>query len=138
MAFASKICGKAEPEDVFSSTVEFENGVLGYLGGSWLTPNREILQIHGIDGVVFVDEEDGGTYYQKKGTERLVKQQTLSDAETQKKEALAEEIDEFAYCIQEGAKPETAGEEGLAAMAVIEAIVRSAESGLPVEIKDLL
>ena len=83
-------------------------------------------------------EEDGGTYYQEKGTDRLVKQHLLPDSETQKKDALAEEIDEFAYCIQEGARPETAGEEGLAALAVIEAIMRSAESGLPVEIKDLL
>jgi predicted dehydrogenase len=64
--------------------------------------------------------------------------QALPDADIQKRDSLAEEIDEFASCIQEGGKPEVTGEEGLAAVAVMEAIVKSAESGLPVKIKDLL
>ena len=38
---------------------------------------------------------------------------------------------------QEGRKPEVAGEEGMAAIAVMEAIVRSAESGAPVEVGSL-
>ena len=136
-AFSSKLSGKAETDDVFSSVVRFECGALGYIGGAFLTPSREVLQIHGVEGVIWVDEEDGGTYFQKKGTDHLVKQGVFPDSETQKRDALAEEIDEFARCIQNGGKPETAGEEGLAALAVIEAITRSATSGLAVEIKDL-
>ena len=42
-----------------------------------------------------------------------------------------------AAAIQEGRKPEVAGEEGMAAIAVMEAIVRSAESGAPVEVGSL-
>jgi predicted dehydrogenase len=137
-AFMSKVCGKAEPDDVISAALEFESGALGYLGGSWLTPYRKSLQIHGIEGVVLVDREGGAAYYQKKGTQKLVRQLPLPDERTQQRDSTAEEIDEFASCIQEGTRPETAGEEGLAAWAVIEAIIRSAESGLPVEIKDLL
>jgi predicted dehydrogenase len=136
-AFMSKVCGKAEADDVISAAVEFESGALGYLGGSFLTPSREFLQIHGTEGVVLVDQEGGSAYYQKKGTRNLVKQ-PLSDADTQRRDSLAEEIDEFASCIQEGGRPEVTGEEGLAAVAVIEAIVKSAESGSPVEIKGLL
>jgi predicted dehydrogenase len=135
-AFISKISGKAECDDVISAAVEFESGALGYLGGSFLTPDTNFLQIHGVEGVVLVEEE-GGAYYQKKGTSNLVRQ-ALPDADIQKRDSLAEEIDEFASCIQEGGKPEVTGEEGLAAVAVMEAIVKSAESGLPVEIKDLL
>ncbi len=46
-------------------------------------------------------------------------------------------MEETEACILTGARPEVAGEEGLAAVAVIEAIVRSAESGAPVNIQDL-
>lgn len=132
-AFTSKVCGKAEADDVISAAVEFQNNALGYLGGSFLTPVRNFLQIHGIEGVVLIDEEGGSAYYQKKGTNNLVRQ-LLPDAETQRRDSLAEELDEFATCIQEGGKSEVSGEEGLAALAVIEAILKSAQSGLPTDI----
>jgi len=135
-AFISKICGKADADDVVSAAVEFENKALGYLGGSYLTPVRNFLQIHGVEGVILVDEEGGSAYYQKKGTSNLVKQ-VLPDGETQRRDSLSEEINEFASSIQEGGRPEVSGEEGLAALAVIEAIIKSAESGLPMEIKNL-
>ncbi len=135
-AFISKVCGKAEADDVISAAVEFQNKALGYLGGSFLTPVRNFLQIHGVEGVVLLDEEGGSAYYQKKGTSNLVRQ-PLPDAETQRRDSLAEELDEFASCIQEGGKPEVSGEEGLAALAVIEAIIKSAQSGLPKDINEL-
>jgi glucose-fructose oxidoreductase len=137
-AFMSKVCGKAEADDVISAAVEFESKALGYLGGSWLSPIRKFFQVHGTEGVVLVDQEGGALYYQKKGTSNLVQQGSFPDDETQRMDSNAEEMDEFAACIQEGTRPETAGEEGLAAWAIIEAIIKSAESGLPVEIKDLL
>jgi glucose-fructose oxidoreductase len=137
-AFISKICGKAETDDVMSAALEFESGALGYLGGSNITPRRKFFQVHGTEGVILVDEEGGAAYYQKQGTQKLVRQLPLMDEETQQRDSAAEEIDEFASCIQEGTRPETAGEEGLAAWAVMEAIIRSAESGLPIEIKELL
>ena len=136
-AFISKMSGKAEADDVISAAVEFESKALGYLGGSFLTPTRNFLQIHGTEGVVMVDEEGGAAYYQKKDT-RTLERLPLPDAETQQRDSLAEEIDEFASCIQEGGRPEVTGEEGLAALAIIEAILRSAESGLPIQVKDLV
>ncbi len=135
-AFVGKVCGKAEADDVISAAVEFETGALGYLGGSFLTPTRNFLQIHGTEGVVLVDEEGGAAYYQKRGTEELVRQ-PLPDSNVQRLDSLAEEVDEFAACIQEGGKPEVTGEEGMAAVAVIEAAVRSAETNGPVAIADL-
>jgi len=137
-AFISKIHGKAETDDVMSAAVEFENGVLGYLGGAYITPKRKLLQINGTEGVIVVDFERGSVHYQKKGTPKPVKQESLADGDAQRKEACFAELDEFARCIQEGGRPETAGEEGLAAWAIMEAIIKSAKSGLPVEIKSLL
>jgi UDP-N-acetylglucosamine 3-dehydrogenase len=137
-AFISKICGKAETDDVMSAAVEFESGVLGYMGGTYITPARECLQINGTEGFTLVDEEGGSVYYQKKGTQKLVRLEGFPDDDTQRRDACFEEIDEFASCIQDGGRPETGGEEGLVAWAVMEAIIKSAKSGLPVEIKDVL
>ena len=135
-ALISKVWGKNETDDVISAAIEFENGALGYLGGSFITPERNFLQIHGLEGVVFVDE-GGGAYYRKKGTTELVRV-FLSDPDSQRGDSLAEEMDEFASCIQTGYRPEVGGEEGLAAVAVIEAMIRSAELRLPVETKTLM
>lgn len=135
-AFTSKVCGKAEADDVASAVVKFESGALGYLGGSFLTPSRKYVQIHGVEGVVLLEEEGGAAYYQKKGTGNLVRQ-PLPDGETQRNDSIFEEIDEFARCIQEKTRPEVSGKEGIEALVVIEAIVKSAASGLPVEIKEL-
>ncbi len=136
-AFISKICGKAEADDVISAAVEFESKALGYLGGSFLTPTRNFLQIHGTEGVVLVDEEGGAAYSQRKGASTL-ERLPLPDADIQRRDSLAEEMDDFASSIQEGGRPEVTGQEGLAALAVIEAILRSAESGLPIQVKDLV
>ena len=57
----------------------------------------------------------------------------MPPAAEQVADSIAEQMDEFAACIQGGGRPEVAGEEGMAAVAVIEAIVRSAEGGGPVE-----
>jgi len=136
-AFMSKVCGKAETDDVISAALEFENRALGYLGGSFLTPYRKSVQIHGTEGTILMDREGGAGYYQKKGTQKLVRLEPLPDEKTQVRDSCIEEIDEFASCIQEGRRPETAGEEGLAAVAIIEAIIKSAETGVPVKIRDL-
>jgi predicted dehydrogenase len=136
-AFISNVCGKAEADDVISAAIQFESGALGYLGGSFLTPTRNFLQIHGTEGVVLVDEEGGAAYYQQKGSNKL-ERQPLPDADQQRNDSLEEEIDEFASCIQTGNRPEVTGEEGMASFAVIAAILKSAESGAAVEIKEVV
>ena len=137
-AFISKVCGPAETDDVISAAVKFESGVLGYLGGAYITPQRKFFQVHGTEGIILVDQEGGAIYHQKKGTVNLIKIEGLPDDNTQRADSSTEEIDEFAACIQEGGKPETGGEEGLAAWAVMEAIIRSAKSGAAVTIQDVL
>jgi predicted dehydrogenase len=134
-AFIKKLSGPAPPDDVMVATVEFECGALGYLGGTMLTESRNFTQIHGTEGNVLVDEMGGGAYYQKRGSETF-EQFSMPDAKTQLVDSLAVEMDEFAKCIQEGKKPEVAGEEGMAAVAVMEAILRSAEADGPVNLKE--
>ncbi|MEE9275769.1 MAG: Gfo/Idh/MocA family oxidoreductase, partial [bacterium] len=127
-AFVSKVCGPAAPDDVMTAAVEFESGALGYLGGTMLTPSRNFFQVHGTEGVVLLDEDGGTASYKKKGAESF-ESIPMPGAAEQVADSIAEQMDEFAACIQEGGRPEVAGEEGMAAVAVIEAIVRSAEGG---------
>ncbi|MDA1001707.1 MAG: Gfo/Idh/MocA family oxidoreductase [bacterium] len=134
-AFTKKLSGPAPPDDVMAAVVEFKSGALGYLGGTMLTGTRNFTQIHGTEGNVLVDEMGSAAFYQKKGSEEF-ERFPMPDHMTQLADSLAEEMDEFAACIQEGAKPEVGGEEGMAAVAVIEAILRSAEADGPVNLDD--
>ena len=49
-----------------------------------------------------------------------------------------EEIDEFADCIQTGAKPETDGQAGLNALSLIRAAIESNRTGKEVNVATLL
>ncbi|MEE9256340.1 MAG: Gfo/Idh/MocA family oxidoreductase [bacterium] len=135
-AFINKVCGPADTDDVMAATVEFESGALGYLGGTMLTPDRNFFQVHGTKGVVLLDAEGGAASIKREGSD-VFEPIPMPDQKTQLADSLAEEMEEFAACILSGGRPEVAGEEGMAAVAVIEAIVRSAESGAPVNIRDL-
>jgi predicted dehydrogenase len=135
-AFTAKLGGPAETEDVAAATVQFECGALGTIGGTFITPDRNYMQVHGTEGVILIDEDGGSVSYQKKGTENMVKYPT-EDVDKQRLDSLKEEMNEFATSILENKEPETNGEVGLQAVAVIEAIHQSAESGKIVNIEDL-
>ncbi|MFP6890473.1 MAG: Gfo/Idh/MocA family oxidoreductase [Nitrospinota bacterium] len=135
-AFTSKAWGPAAPEDAMVAALEFESGALGYLGGTMVTPDRNFFQVHGTGGVILVDADGGACSIKKAGADTF-EGFDMPDEDAQRAISLAEEMDDFAAAIQEGRKPEVAGEEGMAAVAVMEAIVRSAESGAPVEVGSL-
>src|SRR5947208_2978711 len=50
-------------------------------------------------------------------------------------DAVVEELTEFARCVRDRVRPEVSGEEGTATVAVLEAIVQSAESGRAIDIQ---
>jgi predicted dehydrogenase len=62
----------------------------------------------------------------------------MPNADIQRLDSLIEEIGEFAHCIQTGEKPEVTGAVGMDAIAIIEAIYRSAESNVTINVQDLL
>ncbi len=49
-------------------------------------------------------------------------------------DAVVEELAEFARCVSGRTRPEVSGEEGTANVAVLEAIVQSAETGRAVDV----
>ena len=135
--FASKIGGAMEADDVVNASLEFETGALGYLGGSFMSPVRKYVNLFGTDGLIFVDEDTGTLSYKKKGAADFEIVGTW-EPKAQQRGSLQEELDEFAACIQNGTRPETGGRVGMAAVAVIEAIVRSSDTGRAVLMAELL
>ncbi|MGA2567533.1 MAG: Gfo/Idh/MocA family oxidoreductase [Pseudolabrys sp.] len=135
--FARKVCGAMEADDVVNACLEFESGALGYLGGTFMSPTRKYVNLFGTEGLIFVDEDTGTLYYKKKGASAF---EVIGGWEPaiQTRTSLQEELNEFAACIQDGTRHETDGRVGMAAVAVIEAIVRSSDTGRAVLMAELL
>ena len=137
-AFPGRVWGKAESDDAVVAVLEFENRALGYLGGTVITPARDFCQLHGTEGVLLMDKNEGSLKFMKKGETEMTVIPLEEDAEEQRLNSIAEEMDAFAAAIQGVAPLEITGETGLAAVAVMEACLKSFESEGSIYIQDLL
>jgi predicted dehydrogenase len=124
MAMSRRLVLDIDVEDVTSILFEFASGVLGYLGTSWLPATRtEWIAIHGTEAQAWHEAHGARLSLVRPGrSEREAV--PLAPAEP-----LVEELAEFARCVRERARPEVGGEEGIANIAVLEAIVESAKTG---------
>jgi predicted dehydrogenase len=138
MAFAGKKYGKSEMDDALAAVLEFENGAIGYLGGAGVTGGKNLCQLYGTEGVLSIDKIEGTLQYLPRGEKTMTTIPVEQNTEEQLLHSLAEEMDEFASAIQGDGKIETTGETGMAAVAVMEACVRSFAARRPIHIEDLL
>src|SRR5438552_9965841 len=124
MAMSRRLALDIDVEDVTSILFEFASGVLGYLGTSWLPATRtEWIGVHGTEAQA---------WYEARGTSLSILRRGQSEREAvplPPGEPLVEELAEFARCVRERSRPEVGGEEGIANIAVLEAIVESAKTG---------
>jgi predicted dehydrogenase len=123
----------SEIEDVFLSLLEFQSGLLAYVGTSYISPYSSFTRIYGA----------GGNAYSENGRITLIKVTGPSNAEEEtitppEVAATAAEMTEFARAIRTGTPPETGGTEALLALGVVWACLQSAERGCAVEVKDAL
>lgn len=116
-------------DDSAAILLEFESGILGYLGSSSVVANRTAnVTLHGSEAHAFNEGEGTRLYLWKKG------QQDRSSLPLKSVDIILEELTEFARCVREGTRPEVGGEEGTANVAVLEAIVQSLSTGQPVTV----
>ena len=73
--------------------------------------------------------------YEKALRHRLTREGETSEQEFPKRDQFAPELVEFSRCILEDREPEAAGEEGLADIRIVEAILRSASTGRSVPLE---
>jgi predicted dehydrogenase len=113
----------AEIDDVGVVGLEFESGALGVIAGSYVSPRRYFLRLHGTQGAL--DYELDMSVWPR--AERADEATTLTLRSTDEDERvefphrdpLAEELEEFGRAVRGEAVPETGAEEGLAALKVI-------------------
>jgi predicted dehydrogenase len=139
----ARICGafahlatSAEIDDVGIAQLEFRNGALGTLTGSYVSPKTYFLRLYGTEGVLDyqtdmsvwpkADQMDAAT------TLTFRTKSAVEGFKFGPRDMLVDELDEFARCIQGTAQPETGALEGLRALDVILSAIRSHEMGIPI------
>ena len=129
-----------EHEDMLRGLLRFANGVVGVLDVNWLTPTKiRELSVLGERGMFVVDylareltffENDFHARDQPATGRRATSRASAKAARTaitiDKREPLRVELEAFARAVRDGSPPEVSPGDGLAAMAVAEALVRAA------------
>jgi UDP-N-acetylglucosamine 3-dehydrogenase len=131
--FHRNICGNATP-DVMWGMLEFENGILGCLECTWLTPdsvgipNDDLLQVitdRGIARIEFV--HSGLTFWKETGLE-IPDISFAPRIRGRVEGALTAELGYFVSCVSRGEQPRVVtAEDGLESIRVARALVESAE-----------
>ena len=130
--------------DVTTTVLQFESGVLGYLGSTFASPRTNWLHIYGTEANLvrtWVDADRNAAPERRRSVDENTRLELIRAAGSPEPVELAigdpmlEQIDEFADCVREGRQPETDGESALRALALIRAAIRSAETGRPVDVR---
>ena len=104
--------------------LEFASGPLGYLGTSFVVPRVTTVTVRGTAASV-CNEVDGHRFLWQK-----IEDQTPIEQPVEVLDTVADQLGEFVRSIRGETSPETGGREGLEVIAVLEAAIASAESGL--------
>jgi predicted dehydrogenase len=128
--------------DVTTTVLQFESGLLGYIGSTFASPRTNWMRIYGTEANL-VRSFTGVDRTRHHGRPRSVDEDTRLElirstgtepVEVPVGDPMLEQIDEFADCIRSGKKPETGGESSMRALAVIRAAIESAATGKPVDV----
>jgi predicted dehydrogenase len=142
----NKLYIPAEVEDVATTVCQFESGILGYLGSSFVSPRTHRLSIYGTEANLLwtipvrdlsFDEAHEVMVKKVPPTQLILFEKGKESREIPLTpvDPYVEEIEEFARCCQTGEKPETDGEGGLINLAFIRAAIESSRIEKPVKIE---
>jgi len=130
---------KAAIPGVTSTLLDFESGLRGYLGSSYVSGFSHWIKVYGTKKNAFFSELGGLTLTEDSWEEGEVREKIAPPANvTPPMPTIVEEIREFVRCIRTGESPEIGGEAALHNLAVVLAAVESDKVGRPVEIASLL
>ena len=119
---------KCEYEDHAEIMSKFKNGIIGMLEVNWLTPyKKRKLEITGVDGIISIDYIDQSVNVYGKSTQNV---------DIPYKEPLKEELSSFLSAVKNDEDPKITGEDGVYALKVVTAAMKSAKDNNPVEIND--
>jgi len=135
-SFFKRLYVQADIPDVTTTIIEFENGVLGYLGSSYAAGSDPFwIQVHGTAGSLIRDDREG-LFIRQGRYSRL--QKIDCGPEKTPEMHYVNLLSEFAQAIKHCQKPNTNIRESLYGLAIVEAAVKSAEEMRIVEIREVL
>lgn len=119
---------KCEFEDHAELMMRFENGVIGILETNWLTPyKKRQLEITGAEGIISIDYIDQTVEVYGKNAQKV---------KVEHREPLKEELNSFLSAIIRDEEPKITGEDGIHALKVVLAAMKSAKSKIPVNMNE--
>ena len=137
-AKSGKVNRNIDFEDHAIMILNFENGVAGFVEVNWLTPmkvrklsltcSRVFAEVDYIEQTVTISSSKFGEI-DETDLYHIPLQYHIDKISLEKKEPLKEEIKDFVEAIEKGKKPLADGFDGLMALKVAEAAVRSCEKG---------
>jgi predicted dehydrogenase len=124
--------------------MEMESGQLCYIGSNWASQGTFYTYIYGMDANLYFALDFN--FWQRSDIvdqhSRLeIQQRGCSEHKPiplGQGDMFREELEEFAECIREKKRPEVGGPEAIAALTVVHAAIRSAETGRSVTIKEVM
>ena len=134
-----KIVTTSELPDVCVLWLEFESGLLGTLGTSFISPgdsnknNACFINAYGDQANIFHTRWNGTHIFRKGGAQY----ERIPYDEFTGFDYLAEELRDFASAVTEDREPEVSGDDGIHVLAVVLAAVRSSELQRPVFLEEL-
>ncbi|MBI2998813.1 MAG: Gfo/Idh/MocA family oxidoreductase [Deltaproteobacteria bacterium] len=143
-AMAKRLYTPAEIEDVTMTLLEMESGQLCYIGSNWASQGTFYTYVYGMDANLYftvdfnfwsrsdVVNEHSHLEIQHRGSSEH------KPIPLARGDMFREELEEFAECIRNKGRPEVGGPEAVAALAVVHAAIRSAQSGRTVTLKEIL
>jgi glucose-fructose oxidoreductase len=123
-----------EIDEMTSAILRFPEERLATLTSSFGATNLSAYRIVGTKGDLLLDP---AYHYSKKLVQRIRIDGKEHKRVFPKRDQFAAEIVYFSQCILEGQEPEPSGQEGLADVRVIEALLRSAREGRPIKLEPI-
>jgi UDP-N-acetylglucosamine 3-dehydrogenase len=119
---------KCEYEDHAEIMMTFENGVVGILETNWLTPyKKRQLEVTGTDGIISMDYIDQTVEVYGKNAQKV---------EVAHTEPLKDELQSFLSCVTNDTEPKITGEDGIHALKVVLAAMKSAQKKTAVNMNE--
>ncbi len=111
--------------DSSTAILQLASGVPVALSSYYVIPDLYSVRIFGTGGILSCSESGVSLDLLRDGS---LQRTSTEDSAGEGLASFVEEMNEFGECVRSGKKPETGGKEGLEALAVVEAMVRSVKT----------
>jgi predicted dehydrogenase len=133
--FATNIAMPNQALDATAAILQLESGVPVSLTSYYVSADAYFVRIYGTQGTIHCFPTKLRLELLEKGE---FKEAIEEDFSNEGAGSYILQMREFGECVLRGKQPETGGEEGLRALAVVEAMVRSVENHTVVELNEIL